>query len=166
MPQKTRIRNLSTQWLRPLKVWLYVLYAGLCIAITGFYVTRDGTVAGIFLGLGQAGIYIWIFIVLVRVASKLYRVEFDEEFLYVLKRDQDLIIPLENIESVEIATIGGVYKVNLYHADQVGKEFYFKQSLWYPLNYKRCDALVNVLRRNIDTAKRKKYLVPEKALHS
>lgn len=166
MPEKTRIRNLSTRWLKPLKIWFYALYAGLCITIVWFYVTNADSVLGIFLGLGQASIYIWIFVRLIRLVSKLHRVEFDKDYLYVLQRNQDLIIPLENIESIEIATLGGVYKVNLYHADQVGKDFYFKQSLWYPFNYKRCDFLVNELRRNINSAKCRKYITPVNALHS
>jgi len=73
---------------------------------------------------------------------------------------------LENIESVEISTIGGVYKVNLYHPEQLGDHFYFKMSLLYPLNYQSKDALVNVLRKNIDLAKSRKQEFPRNALHS
>jgi hypothetical protein len=83
-----------------------------------------------------------------------------------LLKNQDLVIPLENIESVEISTIGGVYKVNLYHAEQLGSNFYFKMSLFYPLNYPSKDELVSVLRRNIDRAKAKKSAFVKNALHS
>jgi hypothetical protein len=81
-------------------------------------------------------------------------------------KEQDLIIPLENIESVEISTLGGVYKVNLFHPEQLGQHFYFKLSMWYPLNYQSKDELVNVLRRNIDRAKSRKQDIPRNALHS
>lgn len=77
-----------------------------------------------------------------------------------------MVIPLENIESVEISTIGGVYKINLYNPEQLGDHFYFKMSLFYPLNYKPKDELVNVLRRNIDLAKGRKREFTRNALHS
>jgi hypothetical protein len=62
--------------------------------------------------------------------------------------------------------VGGVYKVNLYHPEQLGNYFYFKLSLFYPLNYQSKDALVNVLRKNIDLAKARKHDIPRNALHS
>ena len=101
-----------------------------------------------------------------KMTSKLYRVEFDNDFLFVLLRNQDMVIPLENIESVEISTVGGVYKVNLFHPEQLGDHFYFKMSLFYPLNYRSKDELVNVLRRNMDRAKAKKIEFIKNALHS
>lgn len=165
MPQKTRIRNLSTRWLTAFKIVFMGVYIGLFLVMTyHFFFGEKGyfSMTGIIMVLP----YGWLFYLLVRVTKKLNRVEFDDEYLYVLRKNQDLIIPLENIESVEIATIGGVYKVNLYHADQLGKEFYFKQSLWYPFNYKRCDDLVNVLRRNIHQAKNRVHTTPANALHS
>lgn len=114
----------------------------------------------------QTAVYAAIFYALAKMAAKLEQVSFDDEFLYVFRKDQDYVIPLENIESIEIESIGGVYKVNLYHAEQLGDHFYFKTSLLYPLNYKSKDALVNVLRKNIDMAKRKKQEFPSNALTS
>lgn len=101
-----------------------------------------------------------------KMTSKLYRIEFDNEFLYILLKQQDMVIPLENVESVEISTVGGVYKVNLYHAEQLGDNFYFKLSLLYPLNYQSKDALVNELRKNIDYAKARRQEFQRNALHS
>lgn len=165
MPPEKRIRNLSTRWLRPLKVWLFVLYTALGLSILYVHLIMQDRL--IIFAIGQSAIYVWLLFKLLKGVAKLHRVEFDDDYLYVLNKSQDLIIPLENIESVEIASLGGLYKVNLYHADQVGKEFYFKQSLLYPLNYKRCDALVNVLRRDIDAAKRRKPAIAmHNALHS
>ncbi len=112
------------------------------------------------------GFYSYLFYLLLRTLSKLQHIEFDEDFLYVVKRGLDYVIPLENIESVEIVSLGGVYKVNLYRAEQLGKEFYFKPSLFYPFNYKTKDLLVNHLRRNIDRAKQKKVSLPYNALMS
>jgi hypothetical protein len=164
--EKNRIRNLSTRWLVPFKVVVFGVYTALCLTILFAMVhDRNNWVDWVF-GLGMAVGYIHFFFRLMRVTSKLHRVEFDNQFLYVLQRKQDILIPLENIESVEISTLGGVYKVNLYHPEQIGDSFYFKLSLWYPLNYQSKDALVNVLRKNIDVAKARKQEFPRNALHS
>jgi hypothetical protein len=117
-------------------------------------------------GLVNTGIFIYVFFRLMKMTSKLYRVEFDNDFLFVLLKNQDMVIPLESIESVEISTIGGVYKVNLFNPEQLGDHFYFKMSLFYPLNYQSKDELVNVLRRNIDMAKARKSEFIKNALHS
>ncbi len=166
MTEKIRIQNLSTRWLIQFKILFIVVYVCLGIGMTLGYMFDLDTGRFKPTGIIMVIPYGWLFYLLIRTTAKLHRVEFDDEFLYVLRKNQDLIIPLENIESVEIATIGGVYKVNLYHPDQLGKEFYFKQSLWYPLNYKRCDDLVNVLRRSIAQAKMRVRTIQPNALHS
>jgi hypothetical protein len=166
MAEKNRIRNLSTRWLTPFKVVVFGVYVSLSIAIVYMFITRGEGLMSILLGLFNAACYCYFFFLLIRVTSKLYQIEFDVDFLYVLMKEQDLIIPLENIESVEISTLGGVYKVNLFHPEQLGQHFYFKLSMWYPLNYQSKDELVNVLRRNIDRAKSRKQIMPRNALHS
>jgi hypothetical protein len=166
MAEKNRIRNLSTRWLTPFKVVVFGVYVSLSIAIVYMFITRGEGLRSILLGLFNAACYCYFFFLLIRVTSKLYQIEFDVDFLYVLMKEQDLIIPLENIESVEISTLGGVYKVNLFHPEQLGQHFYFKLSMWYPLNYQSKDELVNVLRRNIDRAKSRKQDIPRNALHS
>lgn len=101
-----------------------------------------------------------------RMNRNVHRVEFDEEYLYVIQKGQDFLIPLENIKEVDIKTLGGVYEVELYQAEQLGLRFYFKPSLLYPFNYKKKDELVNVLRRNINRAQQKKVELQKNALHS
>lgn len=166
MAEKNRIRNLSTRWLVPFKVVVFGVYTGFCFMILLAMVhDRNNWIDWVY-GLGMAAFYIHFFFRLMKVTAKLFRVEFDNDFLYVLQRHQDTIIPLENIESVEISTLGGVYKVNLYHPEQLGDHFYFKLSLWYPLNYQSRDNLVNALRKNIDRAKTRKQEFPGNALHS
>jgi hypothetical protein len=56
--------------------------------------------------------------------------------------------------------------VNLYYAEQLGKAFYFKTSVLYPLNYKRQDALVNMLRKDIERAKKRNPEFQRNALMS
>lgn len=166
MAEKNRVQNLSTRWLLPFKVVVLAAYIGICTTILFSYIDRSRHLFSLVLGLANAGFFIYFFFRLMRMTIKLYRVEFDNEFLYVLLKRQDMVIPLENIESVEISTIGGVYKVNLYHPEQLGGHFYFKLSLLYPLNYQSKDALVNVLRKSIDKAKARKQELPRNALHS
>lgn len=117
MYPERRVRNLSTRWLALFKVLIIAVYSILCLAISYSFMVDAGAFK--FSGITMMVVYGWVFYLLIRMTVKLHRVEFDDEFLYVLNKKQDLIIPLENIESVEIATVGGVYKVNLYHADQV-----------------------------------------------
>jgi len=166
MAEKNRIRNLSTRWLLPFKVVVFAVYTALCSGIVFSYLNDGGNVIDWFLGVIMAGSYVYIFFRLMKMTAKLHRVEFDQAFLYVILKNQDIVIPLENIESVEISTIGGVYKVNLYNAEQLGDHFYFKLSLFYPLNYQSKDALVNVLRKSIDLAKTRRQEIPRNALHS
>lgn len=161
MAEKQKPVRLSSRFLGSYRWVLYVLY------VTFFGLIVFSSIrAGWFFAVSQSACYGWMFYLAIRMVNKLQQTSFDDEFLYVYQKQQDYIIPLENIESVEIGSLGGVYKVNLYHPEQLGREFYFKTSLIYPLNYKSKDALVNVLRRNIDAARRKTFVVAEKALHS
>ncbi len=106
-------------------------------------------------------IYTWF-----KAHIKVYKVEFDDEYLYVLKRTGDVLIPLENIKDIEMKTLGGMWRVELYYEDIIGNHFYFKPSLLYPLNYKSKDRLVNLLWEKIELAKRKRPRIDTKALHS
>ncbi len=166
MAEKNRIQNLSTRWLLPFKVVVFAVYIGLCSVILFSYLQQSRGFLSVIFSLVNAGIFIYFFFRLMKITLKLHRLEFDQDFLYVILKNHDLVIPLENIESIEISTIGGVYKVNLYNAEQLGDHFYFKLSLFYPLNYQSKDALVNVLRRSVDKAKARKQEFPRNALHS
>jgi len=161
MAEKQKPFRLSSRFLGPYRWVLYVLYI-VFFGLIAFSSIRVGWVFAI----GQTATYGWILYMGMRMVKKLQQASFDDEFLYVYQKEQDYVIPLENIESVEIESLGGVYKVNLYHPEQLGKEFYFKTSLIYPLNYKSKDALVNVLRRNIDKAKVRRQSLPHNALMS
>src|SRR5690242_11847005 len=119
MAEKNRVRNLSTRWLTPFKVVVFAIYLALSVGIVYSYLHRGGKLIDWALGLTNAGFFVYFFFRLMRMTSKLYRIEFDHDFLYVLLKNQDMVIPLENIESVEISTVGGVYTVNLYNAEQL-----------------------------------------------
>ena len=110
----------------------------------------------------------WIYIIWLWywVNRRVYRTEFDDEFLYIIQRNQDLLIPLENIKDINLVSMGGVYRVDLYAKEEFGNTFYFKPSLLYPFNYKKKEALVDILWRTIEKAKSKKQDVQRNALHS
>ena len=114
----------------------------------------------------NVGLYGYFLYRLMKVTAKIYHVEFDDDFLYVLRRGNDILIPLENVKSVEIKTFGGVYKIKLYYEDILGSYFYFKPSLIYPLNYRTKDELVDLLRTKIALAKKRKQPFPANALTS
>lgn len=113
-------------------------------------------------------IYVYWLYRLSRMLWRIHYVEFDDDFLYVKRgrRQEELMIPLENIKDVEIKTVGGVYRVELYYEDVLGKDFYFKPSLFYPLNYRSRDELVFLLQDRIEQAKRRKRTMPANALTS
>ena len=106
-------------------------------------------------------IYAWFL-----VNKRVYHVEFDNEFIYVVQKNHDLVIPLKNIKDVNLVSLGGVYKVDLYAKELFGDKFYFKPSLLYPFNNKKKEALVNILWANIEKAKRRKHDFQRNALHS
>lgn len=159
---ENKIINLSTRWLGSLKIVFYLIYSLLFCLMIGIFVNGEAYMGAFF----NLGVYGYGLFFLVRMTRNLQEVSFDGTYMYVKNKIQDLVIPLENIEAVEVHTLGGTYKVNLYHAEQLGREFYFKCSMLYPLNYKRKDALVNVLRKYIEKAKGKRHVMPQNALQS
>ena len=112
---KSRIENLSTRFLKLYKYGVLILI----IALVGFvfygsYISyQESKRIERFLMpfVWLQFIYVWLI-----VNRKVYHVEFDDEFLYVIQKQQDILIPLENIKDVEIVSLGGVYKITLYAA--------------------------------------------------
>lgn len=85
---------------------------------------------------------------------KLKNVSYDESSIYYNKKGYEVQIPFEEIKSIDIKSTTGIYGINLYTPSQGEKEIYFKTSLWYPLNFKKKDEMVNELRDKIDAYKR------------
>lgn len=161
-----RIKSLSTRYLGFYKnsvlvilvavLLFFIFWAVQAMKTDKYYFNSVFNVIYIgFLGYG------WI-----RINRNVHRVEFDEDYLYVILRGQDMLIPLENIKEIDIKSLGGVYEVELFAAEQLGKKFYFKPSLLYPFNYKKKDERVNVLRKNINKAQLRKQQFQTNALHS
>ena len=161
-----RIRSLSTRYLGFYKKSLVVMLAGLLLFFLG--IAAEGILSGqrIISPLTNSLFFGFLIHGWIKINRNVYPVEFDEDYLYVILRNQDILIPLENIKEIDIKSLGGVYEVELYNPEQLGKKFYFKPSLLYPFNFKKKDALVNVLRKNINNAQSRKQQVQPHALHS
>jgi hypothetical protein len=98
--------------------------------------------------------------------QKTLKVEFDEEYLYIIEDEADTLVPLSNIKSVRLRSFFGVFDVTFHHPEKWGDSIYFKPSLMYPLNFARKDELVDLLRRNIEKARRTTEVFQKNALHS
>jgi len=163
--KKSRIRNLSTRYL---ELYRYgsLLIATVFIAAIIYFTVDDFSSTDLFRILYFASfwgivIYKWL-----QAHVKVFKVEFDDDFIYIIKRNQDIMIPLENIKNIEMKSLGGMWRVDLLYTDVIGDHFYFKPSLLYPLNYKTKDELVNLLWQKIEIAKTKKPYFPVNALQS
>lgn len=164
LAEKSRVKNLSTRYLRFYKQGVGVL---IFLAMAGFFYLEIDTKEKIKPSMFFWPIYYGYFLYLWwKINQLVYHVEFDDEFMYVKQKEQDLLIPLENIKDINLISIGGVYKVELYAKELFGDTFYFKPSLLYPFNHKKKEALVDLLWANIETAKRKKQDFQRNALHS
>jgi hypothetical protein len=70
-------------------------------------------------------------------------------------------VPFEDIKSVELQSLTGIYSIKLLKASHGRKEVYFKASVFYPFNFQKKDEIVEELRKKIDRYKR---TLPEKNL--
>jgi hypothetical protein len=102
----------------------------------------------------------WGFIAfwIIRIVLRLKNVSFDEFSVYYERNGYEVQIPFDEIKDIEIKSLDGIYKINLFQPNQDGKTIYFKTSLWYPLNFIRQDEQVNVLRDRIMHYKRNQAL--------
>ena len=159
MPEKSRIKNLSTRFLLPYKIFIWVvLTVVLALLCYETWLRFSSIVLTVSWGVILYRYYV--------MNQKLYHVEFDDEFLYVIRKNVDILVPLANIKDVNIKTLIGHYEIIFYSGEQVGDKIYFKPSLLYPFNAKKKDELVNVLWQNINKAKLKQPHFERNALHS
>jgi len=86
--------------------------------------------------------------------NKIKSISFDDSSIYYIKDDYEVQVPFEDIKDIEIKSLDGLYEIKFYSPTQDGERIFFKSSLWYPLNFKKQDDLVNVLRDKIDRYKR------------
>ncbi|MCK5468228.1 MAG: hypothetical protein KAI99_06965 [Cyclobacteriaceae bacterium] len=86
---------------------------------------------------------------------KIKNVSYDDSSVYYDKKGFEVQVPFEDIKDIEIKTISGIYKINLFDPSQDGSSIMFKTSLWYPFNFKKQDEKVNELRDKIDNYKKR-----------
>lgn len=163
--EKSRIRNLSTRYLS-----LYRYGAALLIVVLFgayfYYQVLEYLEKRRLSSLLMPFNFSYLLFIWFAVNKRVYHVEFDDDFMYVTQKGHDLVIPLENIKDVNLVSMGGVYRVDLYAKELFGDKFYFKPSLLYPFNHKRKEAVVDILWANVEKAKSKKQDFQRNALHS
>lgn len=99
-------------------------------------------------------VYGFLMYKLVKHINKIKSISFDDSSLYYIKDDYEVLVPFEEIKDIEIKSLDGVYEIKFYNPTQDGARIFFKTSLWYPLNFRKQDEMVNVLRDKIDRYKR------------
>jgi len=104
-------------------------------------------------------VYIMIAYRAIPAIIRIKSISYDDSSIYYKKDGYEVQVPFEDVKEIEIKTISGIYKINLYSPSQDGKSILFKTSLWYPFNFKKQDEKVNKLRDKIDRYKR---TLPEK----
>lgn len=92
---------------------------------------------------------------------KLRNVSYVESSVYFSKNGYEVQVPFEDILSIEIKSITGIYAIILAKPAQAEQQIYFKASAWYPFNFQKKDEVVNELRDKIDQYQR---TLPEKKL--
>ena len=85
-------------------------------------------------------------------SKKLKTISYDDSSVYYQKDGYEVQLPFEEIKNIELDQ---GWAINLYRPTQDGDRISFMPSVWYPLNFKRKDAEINVLRDKIDDYKRR-----------
>ena len=148
-----RTTIVSTSKLKTYRIWSLIIVIGLLTSIIGFTLFRIIYQNIFFEGLSTI-VWIIIFYRAIHVILKIKSVSYDGSSVYYDKRGFEVQIPFEDIKGIEIKTISGIYKINLFAPSQDGPSIMFKTSLWYPFNFKKQDEKVNELRDRIDRYKR------------
>lgn len=159
-----KITFLNHRYLMAYKVWCILMITALCLmAIDGIYrLVSHGGGSGLPVIL-PALIFAYRFLTLFK---SIRGIEYDSEFLYVFESGYEVVIPLRNIKRIDIRNFGGIYEVSLFDPIQSGYSVLFMPSLIYPLDFRKQDEKVNMLRRFIQKARRTPDLLSGNALHS
>jgi ABC-type transport system involved in multi-copper enzyme maturation permease subunit len=153
-----RITNLSTRYLLFYKISTLTLLILILIGFLVYSIVKRPLIGAL--------VWVWFIWRYIKVNQRVYHVEFDDQYLYVIRKESDILIPLQNIRDVELRTIGGLYEIELYNPEIIGDKIYYKPSLLYPFNFKAKDAIADKLRGFIERAKRKPVEYQKNALMS
>jgi hypothetical protein len=148
-----RTTIISTSKLRNYKRFIFILDAGIlvCLVVFLFYIhSIEGKWHGYFLP-----IIIYLqFHMFYPMFLKLKNVSYDDSSIYYSKEGYEIQVPFEDILSIELRSVTGIYGIKLINPSQGEKEIYFKTSAWYPFNFQKKDEVVDELRQKINRHKR------------
>jgi len=149
-----RTTTVSTSQLKTYRTSTLIIIIGLTSFIVGYGIYGFYVYGEIY---QFTTIFVWSYFAYLAVPAvlKIKNVSYDDGSVYYDKKGFEVQIPFEDIRDIEIKTISGIYKINLYSPSQDGAVIMFKTSLWYPFNFKKQDEKVNELRDNIDRYKRR-----------
>lgn len=141
-----RTKSLSVKGVRRYKILGYtgILMMLLLYVFTGL--TRGDTFGLIIsAAMGLMVIFYW-YPNIGKFLANLREVSYDSENLYVIQDNMETQIPFTEIRDVEIVSLDGLYKFNLFSESAFGKEILCKPSVWHPLNYPKVDKELNRVR--------------------
>lgn len=153
-----RTTIVSTSKLKTYKIISLSLVSAITLAVLGFGIISIFKF-GEFYQLFIVPVYVMIAYRAIPAIIKIKSISYDNSSIYYVKKGYEVQVPFEDVRDIEIKTISGVYKINLYSQSQDGNSIMFKTSLWYPFNFKKQDKKVNELRDRIERYKR---TLPEK----
>ena len=108
---------------------------------------------GLYWGIGFYFFYI-------KKTLKLQNIAYDHGNIYIVKGNQEIIIPFLEVKDIRLENVTGVHSILLYRDLGLGEKIYFKSSLWYPFNFKKVDEEVYQLQLKIDKAKQNTEIEP------
>lgn len=157
-----KISFLTIKQVRAYRVWCLILITVLSllmlISLYLVFMRRSYTIGFLFAALVVYRLY--------SIYKKIKAVEFDEGYLYVTEKGYDIVVPLENIKTVEIKSLNGIYKISFFDMIQSGKSLFFKPSLLYPLDFSKQNKKVNLLRSLSWTARQRRNPMSPNRLQS
>lgn len=146
-----RTKSLSIGAIKAYRIFLISLVTVL-FGVYLFLMSRDGQTSSLIL----VGVYCVFLGFQVpkfkKFLNQIREVSYDAENLYVKEKDQEVMIPLSGVKDIEIASLGGIYKFNLYDKTIYDGAILCKTSLWYPFNHKKVDKELNRVRRMVRKA--------------
>jgi hypothetical protein len=161
---KERVHTLSTRYY---KIYKIVLVAAMALLVLSYLV--QGLMASQGKDLWQKlfsfgiGIIVPVYLTLywypqlIKMLRGFRKVSYDKYSLYVQMQDYEIQVPFERIKSVELTSLDGLYRFELYDQDQFGKYIYCKPSMWYPLNFPKIDKELDRIRWMIRKRKEQYY---------
>jgi hypothetical protein len=148
-----RTAIVSTTKLSNYKTFVFVIDGCFLLSLIwiGFYMNSNGE--NFISILSLVSIYL-PFHIYYPMFLNLKNVSYDDSSIYYNKKGYEKQVPFEEIKSIELKSVTGIYGIYLITPTHGRNELFFKTSLWYPLNFQKKDASVNELRDRIDKYQR------------